>query len=108
MKRFDEALKIYDYGLKTLDPENQGLQVMTVHLSYRITSFPDSFTSLTCPPKQLRALRTKLDKAINGPPAQDPFMALPRELVAQILQYLDLKDLLYAPFPCVLGVLETF
>lgn len=32
MKRFDEALKIYDYGLKNLDPENEGLQVIASYL----------------------------------------------------------------------------
>ena len=108
MKRFDEALKIYDYGLKTLDSENQGLQVMTIHLTYQFTGFPDLSTLLTCPSKQIRALRAKLDKAINGTPPQDPFTVFPRELVAQILQYLDLKDLLYTPFPCMLGVYKRY
>lgn len=64
--------------------------------------------SLTRPSKQLRTLRTKLDKAINGSPLQDPFAVLPRELVALILNYLDLKDLLDVPFPCILDTPERY
>lgn len=30
MKRFDDALKIYDYGLKSLDPEDHGIEVRSL------------------------------------------------------------------------------
>ncbi|KAL1958823.1 hypothetical protein VTO42DRAFT_3660 [Malbranchea cinnamomea] len=70
-KKYEDALRIYDYGLKVLDPSNEGCQ-------------------------KIRSLKSKLHTIIHGPNIRDPFTILPPEIIAEILRYLDLKDLLRA------------
>ncbi|KAK2836840.1 hypothetical protein FQN49_006670 [Arthroderma sp. PD_2] len=67
-QRFDDALRLYEYALKTIDPKDA--KRSTIEL-----------------------LKMKLDRVIN-PPRQDPFAILPPELVAMVLDYFSLPSLL--------------
>ncbi|KAM5456460.1 hypothetical protein McanMca71_005555 [Microsporum canis] len=67
-RRLHDALRLYEYALKCVDA--------------RDTNRP-----------KIELLKTKLDKVLN-PPRRDPFAVLPPELVAMVLQYLNLRTLI--------------
>ena len=91
MKKMDEALRVYDHALKTLDSGNEYIQVQPYfQCPISVTNPSNSYLK-----KQIRTLRAKLDKVVNGERLIDPFTKLPAELISEILDYLDLRTLLF-------------